>query len=101
MLPSSDPENVTYDCETVTGKPLWQLGDYQMVDQDEFGGIVILANTNMSSLTIHPHGITFLFGELQSDVMTVTCYAVVDEVNLKASPTVLVYADGQSSVCLQ
>ena len=100
MLPLQDLENVTYDCYAVQGIVLWQLNGYQLVDRDEFqtNGVLTRDKLDRSTLTIYPDGIAFLFGQSQSDVIVVSCMAVVDDVNLNAAPPVLVYADGQSSV---
>ena len=76
------------------------MASYQMVYRDEFqnDGVLILANLDSSTLIISPHGILFLFEQLQSDVLVVSCIAVVDDVNLNVGPPVLVYADGQCSL---
>ena len=90
MLPLKDLKNLTYECEAVNATVLWQLGRYQLVDRDEFqtDGVLTLANMGTASLTIYPAGVMFLFGQLQQDVMEVTCLAVVDDVNVEPSPSV-------------
>ena len=92
LMPYSLPDNITYTCAASRGTILWQLGgcdeskvSYQMVDRDEFliNGIVIQdAMTGLSTLNIYRLGRMFLSSMLQSDVFTVQCLAVVDDVNV-------------------
>ena len=103
VIPHSSPENITYMC-TANGTILWQFGgcdenkvSYQMVDRDEFlnNGIVIQdAMIGLSMLTLRSSGRMFLSSMLQSDVFTVQCLAVLNDVNVYGGPVYTIELDG-------
>ncbi|CAI8038215.1 hypothetical protein GBAR_LOCUS21310 [Geodia barretti] len=95
-IPYNEPINVTYSCQISSGTILWQLGGcrtdrmngsitYQMVDNDQFfnhGVIIQNGLSSMSTLNLLPEGRQFLRNQLQSDVITIQCSAVVDNLNV-------------------
>ena len=106
LLPPEDPSrlNVSYTCSTTRGSVVWLLGDYEMVDRDQFlaFGVLIEDSSNGSSrLTLQPNGAQFLRDSFSSDIYDISCITVLDEVNTRPSPTVLtVYYAGQSTTNL-
>ena len=97
VAPDASTENITYMCTVSRGMILWQFGGcdvnnvrYQMVDRDEFlnDGIVIQdVQIGVSVLCLKSPALTFLTERLQSNVFTVQCLAVVDDLNVYAGDT--------------
>ena len=97
VAPDDSTENITYMCTASHGTVLFQFGGcdvnnvrYQMVDRDEFlnDGIVIQdVQIGVSVLCLRSPALTFLTERLQSNVFTVQCLAVVDDLNVYAGDT--------------
>ena len=97
VAPDASTENITFMCTASRGTVLWQFGGcdvnnvrYQMVDRDEFlnDGIVIQdVQIGVSMLNLKNLGLKFLTEMLQSNVFTVQCLAVVDDLNVYAGDT--------------
>ena len=97
VAPDASMENITYMCTASRGTILWQFGGcdvnkvrYQMVDRDEFSheGIDIQNfQSGYSLLCLSSPGLTFLTEMLKSNVFTVQCLAVVDDLNVYAGDT--------------
>ena len=91
ILPSSneeDRENVTARCTAPRGSVVWLMGDYAMVDRDQFSGdtfgvLIEDSQSNNSSLTLFPEGANFLLERFNNQTFTISCQTVVDEVNTR------------------
>ena len=98
--PSSNDDsrdNVTARCFSGTGSVVWLMGDYAMVDRDQFRGdkfgvLIEDSESNNSSLTLFPEGANFLLDRFNNQTFTISCQTVVDEVNTRradSSPLIL------------
>jgi hypothetical protein len=95
-VPRNLQANVSYMCITGSSTVVWQLGgcntagesnilNYLMVDRDEFitDEVLIQDGTDGTSLITLSHDAReFLSGQLQSDLLTLQCGAVVDDLNV-------------------
>ena len=67
---TEERENVTARCTAPTGSVAWLMGEYAMVDRDQFRGdtfgvLIEDSESNNSSLTLFPYGADFLLEQVQ------------------------------------
>ena len=85
IICSSSAVNVTYNCTADSGSVIWQLGEYQVVDRDQFmnSGVMVHVQTDeLTYLTLGMEGREFLREEFDSDTISVRCFTAIDNFNL-------------------
>ena len=90
-------ENVTARCTAPRGSVVWLMGEYAMVDRDQFRGdtfgvLIEDSQSNNSILTLFPEGANFLLERFNNQTFTISCQTVVEEVNTRradSSPLIL------------
>lgn len=93
-------ENFTATCVAPTDvSVVWVIGDYQMVDRDQFMGSVfgvfIEDNTaNLSRLNLYDEGAEFIRDLSATDIINISCQSVTNEVNVRRSPDILTFYVG-------
>ena len=85
---TEERENVTARCTAPTGSVVWLMGEYAMVDRDQFSGdtfgvLIEDSQSNNSSLTLFPYGADFLLDRFNNQTFTISCQTVVKEVNVR------------------
>ena len=86
---TEERENVTARCTSPAGSVIWLMGEYAMVDRDQFssdtfGVLIEDSQSNNSSLTLYPEGADFLLDRF-NNTFTISCQTVVKEVNVRRS----------------
>ena len=84
---TGERENVTARCVAPTGSVAWLIGEYAMVDRDQFkadtyGVLIEDSQSNNSTLILYPEGADFLL-DWFNNTFTISCQTVVDEVNVR------------------
>ena len=74
---TEERENVTARCVAPTGSVVWLMGEYAMVDRDQFKGdsfgvLIEDSQFNNSSLTLFPYGADFLLDRF-NNTFTISC----------------------------
>ena len=87
---TEERENVTARCTSPSGSVVWLMGEYAMVDRDQFRGetfgiLIEDSESNNSSLTLFPFGAEFLLDRFNNQTFTISCQTVMDEVNVRRS----------------
>ena len=87
---NEERENVTARCTAPTGSVAWLMGEYAMVDRDQFSGdtfgvLIEDSESNNSTLTLFPYGADFLLDRFNNQTFTISCQTVVDEINVRRS----------------
>ena len=82
--------NITFWCRAPRGSVVWLIGDYALVDRDQFradtyGVLVEDGPSNNSRLTLYPAGADFLRDGFGTSTYTISCQTVVQEVNVNRS----------------
>ena len=81
---------MTARCTAPTGSVVWLMGEYAMVDRDQFSGdtfgvLIEDSESNNSSLTLYPEGADFLLDRFNNQTFTISCQTVVEGVNVRRS----------------
>ena len=87
---TGERENVTARCTAPAGSVVWLMGEYAMVDRDQFradtfGVLIEDSDSNVSLLTLFPEGVDFLLDRFNNQTFTISCQTVVDEINVRRS----------------
>ena len=91
--------NYTATCVSPSGSVVWLIGDYTMVDRDqfkdEFYGVRIEdAHPNDSRMTLYPEGADFLLDSFGNRSFTIRCQTIVNEVNIRRSENLFTFYGG-------
>ena len=91
--------NYTANCFSPRGSVVWLIGDYAMVDRDQFKGEIYGVfiedhGPNDSNMTLFPEGADFLLESFGGRSFTIRCQTIVDEVNIRRSENVFTFYGG-------
>jgi hypothetical protein len=91
--------NYTANCFSPRGSVVWLIGDYAMVDRDQFKGEIYGVfiedhGPNDSEMALLPDGADFLLDSFGNRSFTIRCQTVVDEVNIRRSENILTFYGG-------